>query len=70
MRTHPQGVANLYEFVSSAEHKGRCFEERLEPNSLAPLISIVEKKNTMKVNGANRSSKYLSHTGLQTLEGE
>jgi len=25
--THPQVVANLYEFLSSAEHKGRYFEE-------------------------------------------
>jgi len=43
--THTQVVANLYEFLSSAGHKGRYFEERLEPNScLAPLTSIVEKK--------------------------
>jgi len=28
--THPQVVANLYEFLSSAEHKGRYFEEPLE----------------------------------------
>jgi len=27
--THPQVVANLYEFLSSAEHKARYFEERL-----------------------------------------
>jgi len=41
--THTQVVANLYEFLSSAEHKGRYFEKRLEPNScLAPLTSIVE----------------------------
>jgi len=26
--THPQVVANLYKFISSAEHKGRYFEER------------------------------------------
>jgi len=25
--THPQVVANLYEFLSSTEHKGRYFEE-------------------------------------------
>jgi len=44
---------NLYEFLSSAEHKGRYFEERLGTNScLAPLTSIVEKKNTMEANGA------------------
>jgi len=42
--THPQVVAILYEFRSSAEHKGRYFEERLEPNScLAPLRSMVPK---------------------------
>jgi len=28
--THPQVVANLYEFLSSVEHKGRYFEDRLE----------------------------------------
>jgi len=39
--THPQVVANLCEFLSSAEHKGRYFEERLEPNScLAPLTKL------------------------------
>jgi len=26
--THPLVVANLYEFLSSAEHKGRYFEEQ------------------------------------------
>jgi len=39
-------------FLSTAEHNGRYFEERLEPNScLASLTSIVEK-NTVEVNGA------------------
>jgi len=28
--THPQVVANLNEFLSSVEHKGKYFEERLE----------------------------------------
>jgi len=28
--TQPQVVANLYEFLSSADHKGRYFEERLK----------------------------------------
>jgi len=72
-------VANLYEFISSAEHKGRYFEERLEPNScFAPLTSIV---NTMVVNDAKVpivlqniflcvQQKKESHTGLQKLEGE
>jgi len=27
---NPQVVANLYEFLSSAEYKGRYFEERLK----------------------------------------
>jgi len=43
--------------------------------TMAPLTSIVGKKKTMEVNGANRSSKYLcvqqkkeTHTGLQQLE--
>jgi len=45
-----QIVANLCEFLSSAEHKGRYFEERLQPNScLAPLTS--EKRNPIEVNG-------------------
>jgi len=43
--TRPSVVSNLYEFLSSAEHKGRYFEDRLEPIScLAPFIYIVEKK--------------------------
>jgi len=47
--THPQVVANLYEFHSSAEHKGRYFEERLEPNSRsAQLTSILDKKKILK----------------------
>jgi len=35
--THPQVVANLYEFLSSAEHKGRYFEELLKKKIL-PLV--------------------------------
>jgi len=31
--THPQVFENLCEFLSSAEHKGRYFEEWLEQNS-------------------------------------
>ncbi len=43
--THPQAAPNLYEFLCSAEHKGRYFEESLLPGCLgAPLTSIVEKK--------------------------
>jgi len=47
--THPQVVANPYEFLFSAEHKGRYFEEWLEPNSCgAPLTFIVEKKHNAR----------------------
>jgi len=42
--THPQVVANLYEFLS-AEHKGRYFEERLEPKSCLAPLTLVEKKS-------------------------
>jgi len=31
--THPQVVFNLYEFLSSVEHKRRCFKECWWPNS-------------------------------------
>jgi len=47
--THPQVVANLYELLSSSEHKGRYLEERL-----APLTSIVFYFSTMEVNGAKQ----------------
>jgi len=61
--TYPQVVANLYEFLYSAEHKWRYFEEWLEPNScLAPLTSIVEKKKyygSQLCQSSIRSSKYL-----------
>jgi len=63
--THPQVVANLHEFLSSSEHKGKYFEERLEPNSCLPqLTSIVEKKIEWKrasqwCQSFNHSSKYL-----------
>jgi len=60
--THPQVVANLYEFLTSAEHKGRYVEERLEPTvaSLAPRTSLVEKKyyGSQWCQSSNRSSKY------------
>ncbi len=43
--THPQVVPNLYEFLCSAEHKGRYFEESLLPGCFgAPLTSIVGKE--------------------------
>ncbi len=64
--THPQVVPNLYEFLCSAEHKGRYSEEcGKRSNSGAPLTSIVFFFPTMEVNGAPKqpgyklSSKYL-----------
>jgi len=32
--THPQVVPNLYEFLSSAEHERKYFEECLKPKGL------------------------------------
>jgi len=54
----------IYFLSSSAEHKERYFEERLEPNSCgAPLTSIVEKINTMEVvrdqDGRHEESKSI-----------
>ncbi len=67
--THPQVVPNLYECLSSAEHKVRYFEEcgKLS-SSVVTLTSIVFLVvfPTMEVNGAPKqpsyklSSKYLS----------
>ncbi len=43
--THPQVVPNLYEFLCSAEHKGRYFEESLSSGCFGePLTSIVGKQ--------------------------
>jgi len=49
--THPQVVLNLYEFLSSAEHKRRIWVteqlmDRIDFHSMEG-----EKKNTMEVNG-------------------
>jgi len=58
--THPQVVANLYEFLYSAEHKGRYFEERLEPNSLFGTIDFHSRTNYYYGSQcSNRSSKYI-----------
>jgi len=46
--THLQVVANLYTFLSSAQHKGRYFEIRLEHT----IDFHSRKKNTVEVNGA------------------
>jgi len=53
--THPQIVATLYEFVSSAENKGTYFEERLAPLTSIVFLFFVLKK----LFGSNCSSKYL-----------
>ncbi len=64
--THPQVVPNLYEWLCSAEHKGRYSEEcGKQSSSGAPLTSIVFFFPPMEVNGAPKqpgyklSSKYL-----------
>ncbi len=64
--THPQVDPNLYEFVCSAEHKGRYSEEcGKQSSSGAPLTNIVFFFSYMEVNGAPKqpgyklSSKYL-----------
>jgi len=61
--THPQVVANLYEFLSSAEHNTVCTKEvngakQLSVPNFSQNISLCvqQKKET--------------HTGLQQLEGE
>jgi len=78
--TRPHVVANLYEFLSSTEHKGRHFEEWL----IKQLFGThwTEKKiYIMEVNGANVQivlqniflsveQKKETHTGLQQLGGE
>ncbi len=47
--TQPQVVPNLYEFLCSAEHKGRYFEESLLSGCFgAPLTSIVGQKMPLK----------------------
>jgi len=47
--------------LSSAEHKGRYFEERLEPKScLEPLgKNTMEDKSAPQLSDSNLSSKYL-----------
>jgi len=68
-------------FFLLLKHKGRYFEEQLEPNScLATLTSIVEKKILWKsvvpipIILQNIilcvHQKKETHTGLQQLEGE
>ncbi len=64
--THPQVFSKRYEYLCSAEHKGRYSDECGKQRSFgAPLTSIVFFFATMEVNGAPRqpgyklSSKYL-----------
>ncbi len=57
--THPQVDPNLYEYLCSAEHKGRYSEECGEKSSFeAPLTSIVFCFPTMEVNGAPKQPDY------------
>ncbi len=60
---HPQVVPNLYEFLCSAEHKGRYSEEcGKQSSSGAPLTSIVFFSyygSQWKQPGYKLSSKYL-----------
>jgi len=53
-----QVIPNLYEFLSSAEHKRRYFEECRNPNSWTPLTSIVFSFHPMKVNGVHQLFGY------------
>ncbi len=64
--THPEVVPNLYEYLCSAEHKGRYSEEcGKQSSSGAPLTSKVIFFPTMEVSGAPKqpgyklSSKYI-----------
>jgi len=38
--THPHVVPNLYEFICSAEHKGRYLEECFNQTDLIPHMGI------------------------------
>ncbi len=83
--THPQVVLNLYEFLCSAEHKGRYSEEcGKQSSSGAPLTSIVfffllwksmVPQNSLVTNFLQnillcvQQNKDI-HTGLELLEGE
>ncbi len=83
--THPQVVPNLYEFLCSAEHKGRYSEEcGKQISSGAPLTSIVFFfllwKSMVPQNGlvtnflqiiflCVQQNKEI-HTGLELPEGE
>jgi len=65
---HSLFVLNLFEFLSSVEHKRKYFEECWHPNSSwSPLTSIVFFRYTMEVNGDQQL--YLCSTEDE-LEGE
>ncbi len=84
--THPRVVPNLYELLCSAKHKGRYFEESLQPCCFgAPLTSMVGKKNIQckLMVPQNCSVPHILqnnlfcvqqnkhiHTGLELLEGD
>ncbi len=83
--THPQVIPNLYEWLCSAEHKGRYSEECGKQSSFgAPLTSIVFifliwmsmiPQNSLVTNFLQniflcvQQNKDI-HTGLELLEGE
>jgi len=64
--THPQVVANLYEFLSSAEHKGRYTVCTKEVNGAKQLLVPNFSQNISLC----VQQKKETHTGLQQLEGE
>jgi len=75
--THPHVFANMYEFLSSAEHKVRYFEKQL----FGTIDLHSRKKNTLEVNGAKVpivhqniflcvQQKKETQTGWQQLECE
>jgi len=68
--THPQVVGNLYEFLFSAEHKGRYFEERFEPKSCREkLIQVCSNLRVGKLQNFNffgLSIPIISHLNLRS----
>jgi len=49
---HPQIVPNLYEFLSSAEHKEDILKNVCKQTALTSIVW--GKKNTMEVNGVHQ----------------
>jgi len=66
--THPQVFANLYEFLSSAEHKGTLTsivgqKKKNLWKSMVPKIPVIRQNIFLCV-------RIETHTGLQPHEGE